>query len=53
MLIYETKVFDKDKWMKSSDLQPFLVLQNINCLVVLRLEETYEPLLNCDANKLL
>ena len=42
---------DKDKWPKSSDLEPFLVLQNINCLVVLRLEETYEPLLNCDTNK--
>jgi hypothetical protein len=44
---------DNEKWPKSSDLNPFLVLQNINCLVVLRLEETYEPLLNCDTNKLL
>jgi hypothetical protein len=39
---------DNEKWPKSSDLNPLLVLQNINCLVVLRLEETYEPLLNCD-----
>jgi hypothetical protein len=46
-----TKIINTDnkKWPNSSDLQPFLVLQNINCLVVLRLEETYEPLLNCDA----
>jgi hypothetical protein len=44
---------DNEKWPKSSDLNPLLVLQNINCLVVLRLEETYEPLLNCDENKLL
>ena len=48
-----TKIINtnKNKWPKSSDLNPFLVLQNIYCLVVLRLEETYEPLLNCDANK--
>jgi hypothetical protein len=50
-----TKIINtnNEKWPNSSDLNPFLVLQNIDCLVVLRLEETYEPLLNCDANKLL